>query len=913
MSESTFQPAVGADELRRVSFAAADEPLRDDVRRVGAIVGEMLAEQVGPAFLEQVERVRTTAIRRREDAGSFEALAALLQGLPVETAEALTRAFSTYFHAVNIAERVHRIRRRREYERDGSGPQPDGLVDVLTKLKASGVSSREILHWLGRLEVEPVFTAHPTEAVRRALLVKEQEITRCLIDEFDPSRTPHEQAADWARVRMALTAGWQTSETAAERPTVRDEFDHVGFYLSGPIYAIVPSFYELAEEAILKVYGVETELPKLLRFGSWVGGDMDGNPNVNADTIRAALAAQREQILSRYRDDVADLANLLTQTLRRVDISTELALAIERYQRMFPEQFEAIRPRHRDMPYRVFLTLMRARLQATERDQPQAYPDANAFIEDLRRIADSLLANKGLHAGWFAVRRLQWRAHSFGFHLARLDVRQDSRVHATAVAALLGDAEWDAHSPELQAEKLRGYAGGQQEFDADCDDDAATRTREVMVALAESRGRYGSEATGLYIISMARVAADVLAVLALARYGRFTDAEHRVPLDIAPLFETVDDLARGPDSLRALFEDPVYRAHLTARGDQQYVMLGYSDSGKDGGTVASRWGLQRAQVELLEVGIAFGVRIVFFHGRGGSASRGGARIGPALMASPRGSVAGRLRVTEQGEVIHRKFGVRALALRTLEQTVGAVLRASLRPRRPESREEAWKERMAQLAVSSRQAYREFVDHPGFVEYFRSATPIDVIERMSLGSRPSRRGTMKGVESLRAIPWVFAWTQCRAIITAWYGLGSALQQAAADGGEAQLMEMARDWAFFRTMLDDIEMVLAKADLDIAERFSALSGAQHAVFFPLIRDEYARTREWILRLKGQQRLLESDPRLARSIRLRNPYVDPISLIQVDLLSRWRAAGSADGPLLNALVSTVNGVSQGLQNTG
>jgi phosphoenolpyruvate carboxylase len=384
-------------------------------------------------------------------------------------------------------------------------------------------------------------------------------------------------------------------------------------------------------------------------------------------------------------------------------------------------------------------------------------------------------------------------------------------------------------------------------------------------------------------------------------------------LDIAPLFETVDDLLNAPATLRALLDDPVYRRHLAARGDRQWLMLGYSDSGKDGGTLASRWGLQRAQVELLDVARAAGIKISFFHGRGGSASRGGARITPALMSSPRGAVAGVMRVTEQGEVIHRKYGIRALALRNLEQTVGAVLRASLRPREVEPREERWREQMNALSATSRSTYRAFVEHEHFVDYFRTATPIDVIEKMTLGSRPASRRSMRGVQDLRAIPWVFAWTQCRSILPGWYGLGSALEQGVQKFGTQLLIEMARDWPFFSNMLDDVEMVLAKCDLGIAEVFSRLSGPLHDEFFGMIRDEFERTRHWVLKLKRADDLLQGDPRLARSIRLRNPYVDPMSLLQVNLLARWRASGCEDDALLRALVACVNGVSQGLENTG
>ncbi|KHM91679.1 phosphoenolpyruvate carboxylase, partial [Xanthomonas vesicatoria] len=408
--------------------------------------------------------------------------------------------------------------------------------------------------------------------------------------------------------------------------------------------------------------------------------------------------------------------------------------------------------------------------------------------------------------------------------------------------------------------------------------------------------------------------ADVLTVLALARRGGLVDDAGAVPLDIVPLFETVDDLRGGTGTVQDLLADPVYRQHLAARGDTQMVMLGYSDSGKDGGIAASRWGLQRAQVELLEAAAELGVRLTFFHGRGGSIARGGGKTSRALDAAPRGSVDGRLRVTEQGEVIHRKYGIRALALRSLEQMTGAVLLSSLRPRAPEPREDNWRPVMDLVAERSTVAYRAFVGAPDFMQYFRLATPIDVIERMTLGSRPSRRlGQDAALSNLRAIPWVFAWSQARAVIPGWYGVGSGLQAAVDAGHEDSLREMAQDWPFFRTFLDDIAMVLSKGDLNIAELFSRLSGDLHMRFFPQIRDELALTKRWVKALLQQQSLLQHDPRLALSIRLRNPYIDPISVLQVDLLQRWRATDGEDDDLLRALVACVNGVSQGVQNTG
>ncbi|MGH8214417.1 MAG: phosphoenolpyruvate carboxylase [Rhodanobacteraceae bacterium] len=905
------QPRHHPDERRDVAFAPQDVPLREDVRELGALVGEMLAEQGGDAFFERVEEIRTAAIRRRVSGAPVDALASMLAGSKAEAAGMLARAFATWFQVVNLAERVHRIRRRRDYQRSGAAPQPESLGDVLETLKARGVGADELLACIERLDVEPVFTAHPTEAVRRSLLEKEQTIVRALIDRFDTSRTPREREVDHERLRMALTVGWQTADASAVRPTVQDEFEHIGFYLAESLYRVLPVFYESFAHELGRVYGIHPRLPRLLRFGSWVGGDMDGNPNVGADTLGDTLRAQRAIVLERYRDGCRSLARLLSQTDDRIRVSDAVRERLEEYRKRLPDAAARIRPRHANMPYRCLLTLVRARLQASEDDAPDGYNGADEFEADAALIADSLASHKGANAGLFAVRRLQWRIRTFGFHLARLDVRQDARVHDDVLAVLLGDADWRERDLADRAARLRPLAAGEARFEGS-DDDEVARIRAVFATLADARGRYGSGATGPYIISMARSAADVLAVLALARHGGLVE-DGAVPLDVGPLFETVDDLRHAAASLRALLGDPVYRAHLSGRGDNQMIMLGYSDSMKDGGILAARWALQRAQEELLAAAGEAGIELTFFHGRGGSACRGGSKVTPALMASPRGAVAGRLRVTEQGEVIHRKYGIRALALRNLEQTVGATLRASLRPRETDAREEAWARRMDVLASAGRDAYREFVGGDGFVDYFRTATPIDVIERMTMGSRPASRRSMRGVEDLRAIPWVFSWTQMRSILPGWYGLGTALEKGIAEFGEDSMVEMAREWPFLATLLADVEMMLAKADLGIAEAFSRLSGDMHEKFFPCIEQEFRRTRDAILRVKARDELLADDQRLAQSIRLRNPYIDPMSVLQVDLLRRWREGGSEDEALLRSLVACVNGVARGLQNTG
>ncbi len=896
-----------------IVFATPDIPLRDDVRRLGALVGDLLAEQVSTQFFDDVEQVRTRAIARRESDAPLSDLNDALTGLPPARAEAMVRAFSTYFQVVNIAERVHRIRRRRDYQRAGTAtPQPDGLQDALVNLKAQGVTLDELAEWLPRIDIEPVFTAHPTEAVRRALLEKEQLMVASLVDNLDGQRTPGEAAADAARFRMALTASWQTTDSSPVRPTVEDEREHVGFYLVQVLYRVIPVLYESLQQALLDTYGQELPLPRLLRFGTWVGGDMDGNPNVDAGTIRNTLDAQRQAVLGRYQKDLLQLASLLSQSTERVAVSDELQARVEHYKVLLPKVTS--RPRHADMPYRLLNDRMRARVQATMEDAEGAYASPQELTDDIELILRSLHENKGDHAGGFAVRRLLWRVRTFGFHLARLDVRQESSVHGRALASVLdGQEAWDAADAVTRAARLAPFASGEQALRAS-NEAGGERLDAVFAALADAHHRHGADALGSYIISMAHDRSDVLAVLALARRGGLVDDAGAVPLDIAPLFETVDDLKRGTDTLRDLLADPVYRTHLASRGDVQMVMLGYSDSGKDGGIAASRWGLQRAQVELLEVAAENDIRLTFFHGRGGSISRGGGKTTHAVDASPRGSIDGRLRVTEQGEVIHRKYGIRALALRSLEQSTGAVLRSSLRPRAAEPREEQWRPVMDLIAQKSADAYRAFVGQKDFMQYFRLATPIDVIERMTLGSRPSRRlGEDAALTNLRAIPWVFAWSQARAVIPGWYGVGSGLQAAIDAGHEGLLKEMARDWPFFSTFLDDIAMVLSKGDLTIAEQFSQLSGALHGRFFPQIQGELELTSQWILALTGQDALLQHDQRLALSIRLRNPYIDPISVLQVDLLRRWRESGGEDDDVLRALVACVNGVSQGVQNTG
>jgi len=905
-------PRVEDPPLRSVESPATDLLLRDDVKQLGALVGEILAEQESPDFLARVEAIRVAAIQRRENLQTIDTLANDLTGLALEQAEHLVRAFALWFQAVNLAERVHRIRRRRDYQKAGAGHQPGSLAVVIEQLKAEGVSLDELIPVLQRLHIEPVFTAHPTEAVRRTLLSKERDVVRRLIEDIDRALTPEERRKSRERIRVSLTSAWQTSETPNEKPTVRDEMEHVGFYLSEVLYRVLPTFLEALQDAVTEAYGRCPPLPCVLKFSTWVGGDMDGNPNVGADTIIDTLSAQREVVLQAYRRDVLELRTVLTQSTSRIGVDEEIIARLEQYRQLLPRAATKLPVRQSDMPYVELLSLIAARLADGTKSGASLYSNADEFAADLVMIDTSLSQHRGEHAGRFALNRIIRRIECFGFHLAALDLRQESSVHDAALSDLLSQADFAHGAPEQRAPILHELIRGK--IPANLDSPMAKPILDVFRALRVGRERFGNQAFGPYIISMSRSAADALAVLALAKVADFTNDNHQVPLDIAPLFETVADLEAAEASLRSLFADPVYREHLQQRGQRQMVMLGYSDSAKDGGILASRWALQRTQVALTALAQESGIRIVFFHGRGGSASRGGGKTERAVVASPRGSVDGYLRLTEQGEVIHRKYGLRALAERNLEQMTGAVLRATLRPRPIEPREAQWRELTTLMAENARRHYRLLVhDDADFAAYFRAATPIDVIERLRIGSRPSRRDNKGGVESLRAIPWVFSWSQNRCGLTGWYGVGSALVTAIKQHGHAGISEMAKDWPFFATLLDDVEMVLAKSDMAIFERYSLLGGDSHAHYYRIIHDEFMRCQNAILSIKNQTTLLQRDQRLAQSIRLRNPYVDPISLLQVDLLARWRAADRPEDALFHALVATVNGIAAGVQNTG
>jgi phosphoenolpyruvate carboxylase len=906
-----------------IHFPPKHEALREDVHALGALIGEILREQGGRQLFELVELDRQAAIRRRDgDRQAALELAASVRDRPPALARDLVRAFSMWFQAVNLAEKVHRIRRRREYFRQDSGrPQPSGVEDGIASLKAGGLRFEEILALLGSLRIEPVFAAHSMESTRRTLLRKQQRVAHHLLDRLDPMLTPQDSRNLWSSIRVELTTAWQTEELPRERLTVGDEREQVLFHLIEILYRVVPAFYEEIAQALEKHYGVAAdsiELPAMLRFGSWVGGDMDGNPDVHAKTIRETLARQQQVILNTYFEDCRKLAERLSQSAGRITISAELAQRVEDYMTLAPSARSVTPARHDRMPYRVFLAQIGERLRLAYEGRANGYESARQFRDDVQLIARSLAANKGANAGLFYIRRLLHRIDTFGFHLASLDVRQHAGVLHEVIARGIDDPAWlgrpGAERCRLLAEMIEKDAGPRVDLDA-----LGRRNLAVFEAFAQARHRYGPGAVGYFIVSGARGADDVLAALALARWASVYDKRTgQVALDIAPQFESLEALERCGDTLRELLAEPVYVRHLEAHDRRQCVLLGYSDSNKEGGLCASRYAIHQAQRALACMPAAGGKYLVF-HARGGSIARGGSRIDALVKSAPAGAIDGTLRLREQGETVKQGYGLRPIAMRTLERAFNALSLATLASREIGARQAgaardsaAHLECAATLAEASREAYRRLIyGDPEFHDYFRAVTPIDVIERMQVGSRPVHREDGRSLEGLLPVPWVFAWTQTRHMLPGWFGAGAGLTAAIERHGAERMRAAYAEWFFLRSLIDDVEAMLARADLEIAAAYDVLVPEPLRRFSAAIRAEYARARERVLWLKGGVELLDGEPTLQRSIRLRNPYIDPMNLMQVDLLQRWRAGGRGDRDLFEALLASAGGIAQGLQS--
>lgn len=897
-----------------MNTADPHEPLRDDVRWLGELLGETLKAREGIALFDTVERVRALSkAGRAGDEAALDALAELLRSLPVEHAVPVARAFSHFLTLANIAEQHHRIRRRRAYQRDaGAPPQPGSFDDVFGRLLARGVAPDALHAAVSALRIDLVLTAHPTAITRRTLSQKHLRIAQALASHDCPDLTPSARAGVGEALRREIVTAWETDEIRLRQPTPLDETISGLLIFEQSLWDAVPLYLRALDAALRRATGRGLPLDAApIRFGSWMGGDRDGNAAVTPEATRVACLVSRWMAADLYERELSALRAELSITEASEELRLQAGDAREPYRAVLRPVIARLRAT------REVLGLEIARAgAAADASPPPQHPDAEPYesLEDF--VAPVALCYRSLvetGLGLIAAGRLGdilRRTAAFGLTLVRLDLRQHSKKHAEALDVITraeGDGsylEWD--EPRRQAflrDALRtATAGGVGETARLSPAGASDEAREVLETFRTAAAIH-SESLGAYVISMAQAPSDVLAVeylLALAG----------ARLRVVPLFEQVDDLAAAAGTIRELLAIPEYRARISGR---QEVMIGYSDSAKDGGRLAANWALYRAQESLVDVCRAADVELTLFHGRGGSISRGGGPTAVAMQSQPPGSIGGRLRVTEQGEMIQAQFGLLEIAARTLEVYTTATVDAMLAPPRQPRAE--WRGAMDRMADRARGAYREFVfDHPRFVEYFRAATPEVELAVLPIGSRPARRVTGGGVESLRAIPWVFAWTQTRLLLPSWLGSGDALAEAFTRGERDMLREMSREWPFFRSTLDLIETALAETDARIAAEYDRqLVPADLRPLGAELRSRLEATIRAVLDATGSRDLLEERPVIRRSIEVRNPYVYPINLVQIELLRRLREGPGDDPQVRKAFMMTVNGIAAGMRNTG
>jgi phosphoenolpyruvate carboxylase len=919
------------DEPRPTTYK--DAPLRYDIRLLGRILGETVRAQEGDEAFATIERIRQAALRfhRDVDAAGREELRTIISGLPVDQADRIIRAFGYFSHLANIAEDQHHIRRTRAHAMANAAPREGTIAYALTRARDARLPREALQRFFDSALCSPVLTAHPTEVRRQSSIDREMEIAR-LLDERDRVRfTPEELAANRTALRRAVLTLWQTSILRGTRLHILDEVANGLGYYDHTFFRGLPRFYADLEDQLGAVdpewQGIA--VPSFLRIGSWIGGDRDGNPFVTAEVLSQALRMQSERVLRFYLEEVHQLGGELSLDGRLVGISDAARSLAERS----PDRS----PHRRHEPYRRAITGIYARLAATARAlngvdparpaiaAAPAYRSAGEFLDDLDVLAQSLAANGSSSLAEGRLRQLRRGVDVFGFHLAPIDLRQNSDVHERTMGELLAavgeGAEYRALEEDARVSLLvtelrspRPLASPNLPYSS-----ATASELAILRAAADGQRQYGNRCVPHYVISKAGAVSDILEVAVLLKeVGLLRPRDGALALDIVPLFETIADLQRCGAVIDRLFALPEYRRLLSARGNVQEVMLGYSDSNKDGGYLTSSWELYKAELALIDTFRRHGVGLRLFHGRGGSVGRGGGPSYQAILAQPAGALQGAIRVTEQGEVIAAKYSNAEVGRRNLEALAAATLEATLLDSQGPDPPADYLAAMDLLSTHAYRAYRGLVyETEGFDRYFRQSTVIGEIADLNIGSRPASRTGSTRIDDLRAIPWVFSWSQCRVMLPGWYGFGTAVKNWLDAGPEhamATLRAMYREWPFFTTMLSNMDMVLAKSDIAIASRYAELvpDAALREAIFGRLRAEWSASVEALLAITEQSMLLERNPLLARSIRNRFPYIDPLHHIQIELLQRHRA-GASDERLVHGIHLTINGIAAGLRNSG
>ncbi|NWF71010.1 MAG: phosphoenolpyruvate carboxylase [Chloroflexi bacterium] len=893
--------------------------LSEDIRLLGNLLGDIIRQQHGDDALALVERVRAEAkARRKDDSRAASALGDLIADLDLNQKRILTKAFSNYFQLINIAEDQQRIRVLRQRER--AHRLDESIEAAIQDLKRAGLTADDVRALLNSISVRLVLTAHPSEAKRKEVLVKLRDIAQLMLQRDQLDLLPREARTLEQTLMRRVEELWQTRPTRASRATVADEVDFGVYFITSVVMDVVVDIYDDLQMSLEQHYPGEdwSALPPLLRYASWIGGDRDGNPNVTPEVTLQTLQTLREAVRQVYISEVAYLRDRLTQAVDEAGVSPQLLRSLQH--NLTPGSF--VDKQYHGELYRQKMDSIHKKLL------DNGYTSGTDLLDDLNMVAESLRQNQGVNSTGGTFARLRAKVKLFGMHLLPLDIREDSRKYAAALDEIfrhyrLSEDYLKLGETEKQALLTREIANPRPLFPIEPrfshDTNLVIQTWRMI---ATAHKTFGTVVIDSVIASMSQNASDVLTMLLLAHEVGIQDH-----VDIVPLFETIDDLQGAPDIMQALFVNPEYAKHLAARGYRQQIMIGYSDSNKDGGYLASNWNLYTAQTTLaetcanVEINGHQGVTLELFHGRGGSIGRGGGPTNRAILSQPPATMMGPIKITEQGEVIAYRYSNADIARRHLHQVMHAVLLAASGKTAPKTKARPeWRAAMDLLSEYGRVAYRKFVyETTGFLEYWQHATPINELARMPIGSRPAKR-TKGGFESIRAIPWVFSWMQSRAIIPSWYGVGYALESFCAkeEGGLALLQEMYREWRFFEALVENVQLDLAKADMGIASLYASLVGdtrLRGAIFGEMQR-EHTRARDYICKVLEQEELLGNMPVLRRSIERRNPYVDPLNFIQVALLRELREStpGTAEyEALLNAVLATVNGIAAGMKTTG
>ncbi|KRE99815.1 phosphoenolpyruvate carboxylase [Paenibacillus sp. Soil766] len=912
--------------------------LRRDIRFLGHILGEVLVHQGGNDLLDVVERIRemSKSLRAHYVIEIYDEFKKTISSLDPEIRHQVIRAFAIYFQLVNIAEQNHRIRRKRDYERSsGESVQPGSIESIVQELKNTNIPYSEVQEILKAISLELVMTAHPTEAMRRAVLDINLRISDDMMKLDNPNLTYREREQLREKLLGEVLNLWQTDELRDRKPTVIDEVRNGLYYFDETLFDVLPEVYHELERCLNKYYPEDKwHVPSFLKFGSWIGGDRDGNPSVKANVTWETLGLHRQLALQKYEEILRESLAHMSFSKNIVNVSETLINSIQCDREAMGNVQDVWR--NEKEPYRIKTTYMIEKIHNTGNanvSAAQKYNNPEEFIQDLQTMEISLRAHFADYVADKYIKKLIRQVELFGFHLAALDIRQHSKEHENAMTEILAKMgitpDYSKLSEDEKITLLTNVLNDPRPLTSTYLDytDSTKECLDVYRTVGKAQKEFGRNCINSYLISMTQGASDMLEVVVFAKeaglYRRESDGTVTSTVQSVPLFETIDDLHAAPGIMSTLLAIPAYRASLDAENPLHEIMLGYSDSNKDGGVITANWELRMALQDITEAAKKFGVKLKFFHGRGGALGRGGMPLNRSILAQPVETLGGGIKITEQGEVLSSRYSLQGIAYRSLEQATFALITASKLSRSPQRlpQEDKWENIMRGISEQAQTKYQDLIFRDeDFLTFFKESTPLPEIGELNIGSRPSKRKNSDKFEDLRAIPWVFSWTQTRYLLPAWYAAGTGLQSFA-QGNESNLTvlkEMYEGWSFFRTMIDNLQMALAKADLLIAKEYGSLvkESAIAERIFNLIKDEYELTSSIILQITGQQEILDNVPVIQESIKLRNPYVDPLSYMQVELLTELRALrenNEDDAVLLREVLLTINGIAAGLRNTG